>query len=218
MGRPWGQEVGCSVWLRASRSQLILAGSSGVLILMAAWQAMEAAMRRARVSGVFGLLVGGEGGEEIFECELELAAFEADGSGFDGEGAGAEGLGFEAVAVEFFREGGEADHLGGEEVDEDGHEEALALRGRPRSALAEDFFEEDALVGDVLVDDPEAFVVGGEDEGVADLAEGFEGGEGVEGVGICGLPAAMWASSSAVCGGSRRGWGRRSRWEGGWRS
>ena len=47
-------------------------------------------------------------------------------------------------------------------------------------ALAEDFFEEDALVGDVLVDDPEAFFVGGQDEGVAELAEGLEGGEGVE--------------------------------------
>ena len=40
-----------------------------------------------------------------------------------------------------------------------------------RFALAEDFLEEDALVGDVLIDDPEAFFVGGEDEGVAKLAE-----------------------------------------------
>ena len=132
-------------------------------------------------AGVFGLLVGGGGGEEVFEGEFEGAAFEAYGGGFDGEGAGAEGFGLEAVAIELFGELGEADHLCGEEVDEDGQEEALALGGL-RGALAEDFFEEDALVGDVLVDDPEAFVVGGEDEGVADLAEGLEGGEGVEGV------------------------------------
>jgi hypothetical protein len=35
-------------------------------------------------------------------------------------------------------------------------------------------------VGYVLVYDPEAFVVDGEDEGVAELAEGLEGGESVE--------------------------------------
>ena len=36
-------------------------------------------------------------------------------------------------------------------------------------------------MGDVLVDDPEAFLVGGEDEAVAQLAQGLEGGERVEG-------------------------------------
>ena len=105
--------------------------------------------------------------------------------GADGEGAGAEGLGFEAVAFELVSEGGEANHLLGEEIDEQRHEQALAL-GALGVALAEDFFEEDALVGDVLIDDPEAFVVGGEDERVAQLAEGPEGGEGVEGVGEMG--------------------------------
>jgi hypothetical protein len=59
--------------------------------------------------------------------------------------------------------------LGGEHVDEQGHEEALAL-DLLGVAIAEDFFEEDAFVGYVLVDDPEAFFVGGEDEGVAELA------------------------------------------------
>ncbi|HTC74092.1 MAG TPA: hypothetical protein VK684_00860 [Edaphobacter sp.] len=53
-------------------------------------------------------------------------------------------------------------------------------------AIAKDLFEEDALVGYVLVDYPEAFFVGGEDEGVAELAEGLEGGEGGEGVGLLG--------------------------------
>jgi hypothetical protein len=56
--------------------------------------------------------------------------------------------------------------LGGEHVDEQRHEEALAL-DLLGVAIAEDFFEEDALVGYVLVDDPESFFVGGEDEGVA---------------------------------------------------
>ena len=42
-------------------------------------------------------------------------------------------------------------------------------------------------MGYVLVDDPEAFLVGGKDEGVAKLAEGFEGGESSEGVGQVGV-------------------------------
>ena len=72
---------------------------------------------------------------------------------------------------------GEGDHLGGKQVDQHGHEQPLAL-DLLDIAVAQDFFEEDALVGDMLVDDPEAFVVDGEDEGVAKLAEGFQRGEG----------------------------------------
>ena len=45
------------------------------------------------------------------------------------------------------------------------------------AALVENLFEQDALVGDVLIDDPEALWVDGEDEGVANLSEGLEGGE-----------------------------------------
>ena len=46
MGRPCGQLVGCSVFASSNNSHSIRFGSSGVLILMAEWQAMEAAMRR----------------------------------------------------------------------------------------------------------------------------------------------------------------------------
>ena len=118
--------------------------------------------------------------EKLVEDELQLAAFEAYGGGFYGERAGAEGLGFEAVAFELFGDGGEGDHLGGKELNEDRHEEALALDFFYAS-LAKDLFKKDTLVGYVLVDDPETLFVGGEDEGVAELAEGFEGGQGVEG-------------------------------------
>ena len=86
-------------------------GSSGMLILMAAWQAMEAAMRR-RAVGVFALLAVGDG-EDLFEHALEFAAFEADRGGLDRDGLRAEGLGFEAVAFELVGEPGEGDHLGG---------------------------------------------------------------------------------------------------------
>ncbi len=143
--------------------------------------------------GVFGLLVAVGDGEDFFEHLFEFAAFETYRRGFDGESARAEGFGFEAVAVEFIGDLGEGDHLGRKEIDKERHEEALAL-DLLGVAFAEDFFEEDALVGDVLVDDPEAFFVGGEDEGVAELAEGFERGEGVEGVGLLG----RWLRSSRV--------------------
>ena len=122
--------------------------------------------------GVFGLPVAIWDGEYFFEHAFEFDAFEADGGGFDGEGAGAEGLGFEAVAVEFFCNLGEGDHLRGEHINEQGHEEALAL-DLLGVAIAKDFFEEDALVGDVLVDKPETLFVCSEDEGVTKLAEGF---------------------------------------------
>ena len=131
---------------------------------------------------VFGLLLGIRGREKVFEGEFEFPALQADGSGFNGEGAGAKWLNLEAITVELFGKVGEADHLGGEEVHEKRHEELLAL-GLFGCPLAQDALEEDALVGDVLVDDPEAFVVRGEDKGVADLAKGLECGEGVEGVG-----------------------------------
>ena len=117
--------------------------------------------------------------EKLVEDELQLAAFEAYRGGFYGESAGAERLGLEAITLELFGDGGEVDHLLREEFDQDRHEETLALDGLG-FALAENFFKEDALVGDVLVDDPEAFFVRGQNEGVAELAEGFEGGEGVE--------------------------------------
>ena len=122
--------------------------------------------------GVFGLLVAVGDGENLFKHLFEFDAFEADWSGLDGEGAGAEGFGFEAVAVELFGDLGEGDHLRGEHVDEQRYEEALAL-DLLGVALAEDFFEEDALVGYVLVDDSELLFVGGEDEGVSELVEGL---------------------------------------------
>ena len=110
--------------------------------------------------------------EKLVEDELQLTAFQANGSGFDGECARTEGLGFKAVAFELFGNSREADHLLREKLHEYRHEEALALDGL-HLALAQDLLEKDALVGDVLVDDPEAFFVGGEDEGVAKLAEGL---------------------------------------------
>jgi hypothetical protein len=119
--------------------------------------------------GVLGLLIAVGNGEDLFEHLFELGAFEADWSRFDGQGSGAEGLSFEAVVVEFFCYLREGDHLGWKKIDEQRHEQTLTL-DLFGGSLAQDAFEEDALVGHVLVDDPEALFVGGEDEGVAELA------------------------------------------------
>ena len=101
--------------------------------------------------------------EDFDEHALELAAVETNGSGFDGEGARAEGLDLEAVALQFGGDQREGDHLGRSEVDEQGHEQTLALHALD-FAVAQNFLEEHALVRDVLIDDPEAFFIGGEDE------------------------------------------------------
>ena len=122
--------------------------------------------------GVFGLLVAVGDGEDLFEHLFEFDAFEADGAALTARVRGPKGSASKPLRSSSLGDLGEGDHLGGKEVDEQRHEEALAL-DLFGVALAEDLFEEDALVGDVLVDDPEALFVGGEDEGVAELAEGL---------------------------------------------
>ena len=48
IGRPWGQLVGCSVFASSNNSHSIRIGSSRVLTLIAAWQAMDAAIARTQ--------------------------------------------------------------------------------------------------------------------------------------------------------------------------
>ena len=141
-----------------------------------------AAMRGRAASG-FSVCGCGTGLLEDFEDHaLEFGAFEADGAALMARVRGPKGSASKPLRSSSSAIVGEGDHLLGKQIDEQRHEEALALDVLS-VALAEDFFEEDALVGDVLVDDPEAFFVGGEDEGVAELAQRLEGGEGVEGGG-----------------------------------
>jgi hypothetical protein len=54
-------------------------------------------------------------------------------------------------------------------------------------------------VGDVLVDDPEAVVVDGEDEGVAQLAERLERAQAVE-VGLLAVDLDLGCAVSSLCG------------------
>ena len=117
--------------------------------------------------------------QHLNQHALQLIALEPNGGGLDGDGARAEGFGVKAVALQFSGDRGEDNHLLRQEIDQHGHEQALALDTLDL-ALAQDFLKQDALVGDVLIDDPQAFVVDGEDERFAHLTEGLEGGERIE--------------------------------------
>ena len=100
---------------------------------------------------------------------LDGCGVHACGSDFHGHAAGAEGFGFESVVLQFVGNFGEYRLLRGRQVQHDRHEQALAFNFL-RGALLQHSFKKDALVGDVLVDDPEAIFVDGEDERIADLS------------------------------------------------
>ena len=134
---------------------------------------------------VLGLAVAVGHGQQLLDHSFEFPALQAYGSGFDGEGAGAKGFSFEAVVFEFLGDLGERDHLRWQQIDQQWHQQALTLH-LLGIALAHHLFEQDALVGNVLIDDPETFFVDCQDEGVAQLAERLQGGEGVQGVGNVG--------------------------------
>ena len=72
-----------------------------------------------------------------------------------------------------------SDHLVWLQIDQHGHQQPLTLDALD-FALAQDLLEEHALVGDMLVDDPEALVVDGENERLAQLPQRLERCERVE--------------------------------------
>src|SRR5580692_8623840 len=94
-GRPWGQDMGWSVLASSARSQSILFCSSGMFTLIAAWQAMEAAMRARNLI------------EQFMEHVLDGACFNPGRGNFYRDAARAEGFGFEAVVFEFVGDLGE---------------------------------------------------------------------------------------------------------------
>ena len=136
-------------------------------------------------AGVLGLVFEVRGREQVLQCQLQLFPFKACRGRFDGKRPRSERLGFEAVAIQLFRKIGKPDHLRRQKIDENRHQQTLPLQ-RLRAALPKDLLKENSLVRDVLIDDPQTFVVGGKDEGVADLPQRFQRGEGVQGVGDVG--------------------------------
>ena len=88
----------------------------------------------------------------------------------DVDGAIAERLDLEAEARQVLAARAERFDLGRRQLEDERRQQALALEGARREAL-EDLLVEDALVGDVLIDDQQALAVDGDDERVAQLAE-----------------------------------------------
>jgi hypothetical protein len=91
----------------------------------------------------------------------------------------AKGLALKAVGAEFVSDAGVFDLLAGGEFDDHGDEQLLLFEPSG-GALAEHLFKENAFVGDVLIDDPEAVAAGGDDEAFVELADGAEVFEDIE--------------------------------------
>ena len=182
IGRPWGQLVGCSVFASSNNSHSIRFGSRGVLILMAEWQAMEAAMRvRRAVRSSFN-----EGSLGLRDCSMTWASMrsraapsQADRSGLDCKCLRAKGFYLKAISLQFVGNLSKNHHLPRLQLDQQGHQQALAL-DLLYLAIAQNLFKKHSFVCHMLVDDPEAILSGGQDEGLAKLSQRPQGAELVE--------------------------------------
>ena len=125
-GLPWGQDMGWSVLASSASSQSILFCSSGMLTLMAAWHAMEAAMR-ARIFSRFSDCSSRENWSSNSCSICSTAAASMPAGHLHGHAAGAEGLGFESVVLQFVRNFREHRLLRGRQLQHDRHEKALAF-------------------------------------------------------------------------------------------
>ena len=104
---------------------------------------------------------------------FDLGRIDPSRGNFDRHAARPEGLDLETVLGKLIGYLREHRQLGRRKFEDQRHEQALAFHSLG-GALFHDLFEEYALVGHVLVDDPESFVVDREDEGLADLAKRLE--------------------------------------------
>ena len=109
--------------------------------------------------GVFAVEAVENFGEEFFG----VGVLDSGWDGLDGDAARAHGFDFETVGGHFFGDFLEDDDLARGEFENERHEHALRF-DIAGAASGQVLFEEDAFVGDVLVDDPEAFRVDGYDE------------------------------------------------------
>jgi hypothetical protein len=110
------------------------------------------------------------------EHVLDCGCVHSGRSDFHGDAPGAEGLGLETVVLQFVGYFSKDGLLGRGQFENDWHEQALAFHFLCH-ALPQDAFEQDSLMGYVLVDDPEAIFVYCEDKRIADLSQRAEGGE-----------------------------------------
>ena len=142
-----------------------------MLTLIAAWQAMLAAMRARIFSRFERLLLALELLEYLVQHVLDFVGVYSGRSGLYRDGARSEGLGLKAVASAVRREiSAKMAMLRGRELHDDGHQQPLRFR-RAISAAASEFSRTARARGNVLVDDPESLRIDGEDERVADLTQ-----------------------------------------------
>ena len=118
--------------------------------------------------GVFALDAIKNFGEQFFG----VVAGDAGGDRLNRDAARAHRFDLEAIGGEFVGNFFVDDELARREFENHRHQHALAF-DFAGAARFEVLLEEDAFVGDVLIDDPEAFAVDGDDKAGADLAERF---------------------------------------------
>ena len=171
--------MGFSVFPSSSSNHCILLCSSGMLIFTAAWQAMLAAMRRRRTSMLSACAASSSTCSSSARASSSSRPSRSDRRSLDRQRARTERLRFEAVAVQFVGHVGEVRHLGRKKVDQERHQQALALHAL-HLPLAQHLLKQDALVRHVLVDDPKALFIDGEDEGVLHLAKGSQAAQTCE--------------------------------------
>ncbi len=108
--------------------------------------------------------------DDLGEHPFEARGVQTDGRRLDCQSLRPKWLDLEPISLQFVGYFGEYHHLPRLELHKQGHQEPLALHVF-YIPLAQDLFEQDALVGDVLVDDPESVFAGGQNERLAELAE-----------------------------------------------
>ena len=133
-------------------------------------------MRAANLLQVQRLLFAGKLVEQFVQHVLDGGGVHSGGSDLYRDAAGAKGFDFESVPGQFVGDFGEDCLLRRREFDHQRHQQALAFDFL-RRPLLQNFLEQHALVGHVLVDDPQAFGIHRQDEGVANLAQRLERGQ-----------------------------------------
>ena len=111
--------------------------------------------------------------DDLGERPLQFCALQPDRRGFDCKCLRPKGFDLKSILLEFFGNSRENDHLGRLEFDQQGHQQVLTLHPFDL-AIAQNFFKENALVGNMLVDYPQAVFSCGQDEGLTKLAHGPE--------------------------------------------
>ncbi len=116
MGRPWGQLVGCLVFASSNSNHSIRCGSRGVLTLIAAWQAIEAAMRgpqRPQGPHSRGLarICGSDWSMTCAKHLLQGRSLQAHRRRLDRKYLRAKGFHFKSVALQLLGNRGENHHL-----------------------------------------------------------------------------------------------------------